>query len=105
MNSLEWQAIQETNLLPSLNEFQRYSIAFQRDSASVHVSRSTKQWLEPNRNILGHICRQFSPTYTLKNEIILARSQSMIIQLKFKLVYIMPNRLFELALGNVIKFG
>lgn len=46
MNSSEYQALLETELVPHLNEFQRLSFVFDQDNASVHVSQSAKLWLE-----------------------------------------------------------
>ncbi|RCN28152.1 hypothetical protein ANCCAN_26110 [Ancylostoma caninum] len=46
MDSSEYQEIPETHLLPFLRGARRHSLAFQQDNAAVHVSHSTRSWLQ-----------------------------------------------------------
>ena len=45
MNSEEYQGVLTDKLLPFLHRHWRKLLTFQQDNASVHVSRSTKAWL------------------------------------------------------------
>lgn len=46
----EYQVIRETNLMAYLDENSRQNLVFQQHNASVHVSRSAKQWCEARRS-------------------------------------------------------
>ena len=46
MNSESYQTILEQFLIPFLERWPRLELTFQQDNASVHVSASTRQWLE-----------------------------------------------------------
>ena len=46
MNSESYQAILEQFLIPFLERWPRLELTFQQDDAGVHVSASTRQWLE-----------------------------------------------------------
>lgn len=44
MDSDEYQQVLNTHLVPYLRRFRRIPLVFQQDNASVHTSRSTKDW-------------------------------------------------------------
>ncbi|VDO23010.1 unnamed protein product [Heligmosomoides polygyrus] len=49
MDCLEYQAILESSLLPFLTGRKRQTHVLQQDSAALHVSKSTTDWLQRNR--------------------------------------------------------
>ena len=44
MDSREYQVL-EAHLLPFFNKFHRLDITFQQDNASIHVNKTTREWL------------------------------------------------------------
>jgi transposase len=50
MNSIAYQEMLESHLLPFINELNDENISFQQDNAPIHVSGSTKEWFD-NQNI------------------------------------------------------
>ncbi|VDP51017.1 unnamed protein product [Heligmosomoides polygyrus] len=49
MDSLGYQAVMESSLLPFLTGRKRQTHVLQQDNAAVHVSKSTTDWLQRNR--------------------------------------------------------
>ncbi|RCN36896.1 transposase [Ancylostoma caninum] len=119
MDSSEYQEVLRTGLLPFLRGARRCSLVFQQDNAAVHVSHSTRSWLQEHRiqamdwpacssdcnpveNMWGIIVRQFyrnnkqyNTVESLKTAILEARDQIDDVTVA-KLVGNMPNRIFEI---------
>jgi hypothetical protein len=119
MNSQEYQGVLKDNLLPFLRSRRRISFTFQQDNASVHVSNSTKAWLEerhivkldwpscspdcnPMENMWGMLVRrvyahnrQFNSVPELKAAI-LNEWGNLDNALVPSLIDSMPNRIFQL---------
>ncbi|XGW23090.1 hypothetical protein V3C99_005379 [Haemonchus contortus] len=119
MDSQEYQEVLEFHLLPFLRGARRRTHVFQHDNASVHVSRSTKEWLQrhgvavmdwpacspdcnPIENLWGIMARrvylnnrQYNSVEELKAAI-LAVWESIDDTTITNLVQSMPNRMFEL---------
>lgn len=123
MNSDKYQNMLETHLVPFLEENSENDLIFQQDNASIHVSRSTREWftsnnisildwpslspdLNPIENVWGLLTRhvyannrQFSSKEDLKAEII--RSWENLDQNTIaKIINSMPNRIFEVIRQN-----
>lgn len=129
MNSQEYQNVLQDNLLPFINSFEGNEVIFQQDNASVHVSRSTKAWLEANsiatlewpacspdlnpiENVWGWLVRQIysqDKEYSSRNELKEAIERAwheLTPQMLSKYIHSMPNRIFEVIKkgGNTIDY-
>lgn len=49
MKSEDYQNVLKLSLLPFKSRYRRFPLIFQQDNASIHVSKSTKDWFERNR--------------------------------------------------------
>ncbi|RCN34342.1 hypothetical protein ANCCAN_19813 [Ancylostoma caninum] len=123
MDSSEYQEVLRTRLLPFLRGARRRSLVFQQDNAAVHVSHSTRSWLQEHRiqamdwpacspdcnpveNMWGIIVRQvyrnnkqYNTVESLKTAILEAWDQIDDATVA-KLVGSMPNRIFEIIRNN-----
>ncbi|RCN48225.1 hypothetical protein ANCCAN_05771 [Ancylostoma caninum] len=118
-DSSEYQEVLRTRLLPFLRGARRRSLVFQQDNAAVHVSHSTRSWLQEHRiqaldwpacspdcnkveEMWGIIVRQvyrnnkqYNTVESLKTAILEAWDQ-IDDAIVAKLVGGMPNRIFEI---------
>lgn len=123
MNSEEYQGVMEEKLLPYLHRFRRLKFTYQQDNATIHVSRSTKDWFNQHRvdlmdwpacspdcnpmeNFWGILVRkvyaenrQFESLAALKATILECWTQITIENIQ-SLVNSMPNRIFKLINKN-----
>lgn len=49
MDSIEYQGLLDSHLLPFLRKFRPLKLIFQHDNASVHASSSTNRWLKSKK--------------------------------------------------------
>lgn len=122
MNSVEYQKVLESSLIPFLCQ-KKKKYVFQQDNAAIHVSSSTKEWfkeqklevlewparspdLNPIENLWGCLarevykdCKQFATVSELETAVIDAWDHIRP-ELICSLVSSMENRLFELVRSN-----
>lgn len=123
MNSIEYQQVLQTNLLPFTRRFRHQKFIYQQDNATVHVSASTKAWLSskkidvmdwapcspdlnPMENIWGLLVRriyqnnkQFQSVRELKSAILEAWQNIDVVCIT-NLIESMPNRIFSVINKN-----
>ena len=123
VNAGKYQLAMETHLLPFWNTRTENSVVYQRDNASIHTARTTKQFfvdhnipvmewpanspdLNPAENVWGMLVRkiyadgvQYNNTKDLKNAI-LAAWRSLSMELLVELTNKMPERIFSVIQHN-----
>lgn len=123
MDSVEYQEVLSSRLVPFLRKFRRLDFTYQQDNAPIHVSAATREWMEARRiktmkwpacspdlnpveNMWGIIVRriyankkQYGSVQELKNAI-LGAWRGIDNELIMNLVNSMNNRLFELVLKH-----
>lgn len=123
MNSAEYQQVLQNNLVPFFRQNQHKNDIFQQDNASVHASKSTKEWLlkkniptlswpacspdcNPIENLWGILVRRvyannknYSSVSELKNSI-LKEWNAIEEKILKNLSGSMPDRIFQLINNN-----